>query len=59
MKWISVENKLPKIGKDVLTYDGENMLVEYLLNDEDVLTWSCSPFEEITHWMSLPEPPKR
>jgi hypothetical protein len=56
--WISVKDSLPDIGKDVLTYDGEYILVEYLLLDEDIFTWSCSDFDDITHWMPLPEPPK-
>jgi hypothetical protein len=59
MLWINVKDRLPEIRKDVLTYDGEYMLIEYLLNDEDVFTWSCSSFEDITHWMLLPEPPKK
>ena len=59
MRWINIKDRLPKVNEDVLTYDGENMLIEYLLNDEDVFTWSCNEYNDITHWMSLPSPPKK
>jgi hypothetical protein len=57
MQWISVKDRLPEIGKDVLTYDGEDVLVEYLIDLGDALTWSCSHFMDISHWMLLPPVP--
>jgi hypothetical protein len=64
MNWISVKDYLPK--KDYL------LEVICTLKDETVfpLTWRGSKFcfydgnytdltEEVTHWMPLPEPPKK
>ena len=61
--WISVEDELPKIGKDVLVLreDGE-MLVAHQYNEEIARWWSVDGFplkNNITHWMPLPAPPKK
>jgi hypothetical protein len=56
--WISVKDRLPDEGRDVLTYDGDNMLVEFIVNRGSYSIWSCNSEDDITHWMPLPEPPK-
>lgn len=60
--WISVEEELPKIGKDVLVLreDGE-MQVAHQYNEEIARWWSVDGFplkNNITHWMPLPQAPK-
>ena len=56
--WISVDDELPKIGKDVLVMrkDGE-MQVAHQYNEEIARWWSVDGFplkNNITHWMPLP-----
>lgn len=56
--WISVEDELPKIGKDVLVLreDGE-MQVAHQYNEEIARWWSVDGFplkNNVTHWMPLP-----
>lgn len=59
--WISVEDELPKIGKDVLVLreDGE-MQVAHQYNEEIARWWSVDGFplkNNITHWMPMPQAP--
>ena len=61
MGWVSVEDRFPEDGERVLVvWDGE---VDTLIYDADDNTY-LNVFDEIinpwfiTHWMSLPEPPK-
>lgn len=65
-RWISVEDRLPEIGKSVLIYypkwDGDEIQVAKL--DLDGMMFDiCGEFNigtgAITHWMPLPEPPKQ
>ena len=59
MKWISVEDALPKFGARVLCKCRANIY--------EVLTWTVDGWEHdpqhvymsgfVTHWMPLPEPP--
>ena len=62
--WISVEDELPEEHTDVLLYDRqENMFVGYrhemefssLIGDDLEIDHNGT----ITHWMPLPEPPKK
>ncbi len=65
--WISVEERLPAEGNEVLIYNG-NAGKRYtdvwmLLYDEDGPYWEDTVgyqygVDEATHWMPLPEPPK-
>lgn len=64
-EWISVNEKLPEVGQNVLIYypkwDGDEIQVAKL--DCDALTFDiCGEFNVgtgvVTHWMPLPEPPK-
>ena len=56
-KWINVNEHLPEPHKDVVTYDGFFMGVDFMYNDG---TWSKQRkyIRAITHWMPLPEAPK-
>jgi len=71
VKWISVKDKMPDAGKDVLVYingDDPEIDVSYhtfeVLHKENIwhygnqLMFETSWFQEVTHWMPLPEPPK-
>lgn len=64
-QWISVKDRLPKIGQNVLIYypkwAGDEIQVARL--DNDGMTFDiCGEFNVgtgvVTHWMSLPEPPR-
>ena len=67
-QWISVEERLPELGKEVLICDIDDkrnyMDVWSLEYDEDGdVVWEGKNGEwysrnEATHWMPLPEPPK-
>lgn len=63
--WISVEERLPKVGDKVLLYEHDgflrnicvDLITDYanacLMRDEYDARWDA-----VTHWMPLPEPPK-
>jgi len=54
MDWISIEDRLPKIGKAVLTYSTIRVI--------NVCTRKSPYWNDkswvITHWQELPKPPK-
>jgi len=69
--WISVKDRLPEEGCEVLTCNHDNkMLVDYLVykwdeKNENVsqlnYIWARELYDEwdkVVYWMSLPEPPK-
>lgn len=58
ISWMSVSEKLPPIEKDVLVYDGFSIYITNRL-DHDGIIWDESNqiFDEITHWMPMPETP--
>ena len=51
-EWISVEDRLPDVGKFVLIYNEINGV---LLDYYDGATFG---YYDVTHWMPLPNPPK-
>ena len=63
--WISCAERLPEYDREVLVYDRGMIRVyclhrsKYLRNDvwEDE-QGSYQAFEDVTHWMPLPQPPK-
>lgn len=68
-RWISVEERLPKVDKrydgyeysaELLVYDGLRRRAAYYCHTSGV--WYDSRYEddtfEVTHWMPMPEPPK-
>ena len=58
-EWISVEDDLPEINKQVLTYSNNScrmpIKVNYIFTENQ---WAYGAYDNITHWMPLPEPPK-
>lgn len=65
VKWISVKDRLPEIGRSVLIYypkwDGDEIQVAKL-EDDGMMFDICGEFNigtgVVTHWIPLPEPPK-
>lgn len=67
-EWISVKEKLPEIGKNVLVcFQNGDMAVACVFDTDEDLTlwravtdegWTCDCDTEPTNWMPLPEPPK-
>ena len=63
-KWVSVNDRLPNDGQDVLAYlyNGEETRIAPFNYDKG--TWydcvmNCTvAINSITHWMPLPDPPK-
>ena len=67
MNWISVKDRLPAIGQNVLVWDGNTNLdniptyelAKYLsFNNGNFFISGPYSLQAITHWMPLPEPPK-
>lgn len=65
MEWISVKDRLPSIGENVLVYDERfiDISIGYIsdfLNYRKTWIVDCgeSVSDTVTHWMPLPEPPK-
>lgn len=59
-KWISVKERTPKAGEDVIAYLGEGIFeICWMLKGG---VWetrdSYLDADAVTHWQSLPEPPK-
>lgn len=62
VKWISVEDKLPEDRHWVLVFDTGYATPKKAKYKEEgffVFDGSCENSVEITHWMPLPEPPKK
>lgn len=60
-EWISVKDKLPEFGDQVLIYIGSQMTVaEYTKGMGFICAIERDMFiqDYITHWQKLPEPPK-
>lgn len=69
-EWISVKDRLPKIGVEVLIFDADSSNdfhdVWSLARDEeyDDIGWNDKNgdwyyLDDVTHWMPLPEPPQK
>lgn len=59
-EWISVKERLPKAGEDVIAYLGEGIFeICWTLKDGCWETRdSYLDMDAVTHWQPLPEPPK-
>lgn len=58
--WISVETKLPEVGKDYLVTDGAAcMVAAFRAEKKEWDFWSINWWssEQVTHWMPLPSIP--
>ena len=56
MKWIPVTERLPENDKTVLVWNRRNSREYFDVYDHG--RWIILEWEDITHWMPLPEPPK-
>ena len=57
MKWISVEDRLPKNVSNILGY-GNGMIYWMFYNSNGNWCLENEHVENITHWMPLPKPPE-
>ena len=58
MKWISVEDRLPDSDTHLIVcHDDGGVGTAFFYNDLFSRDWR-SIFDDITHWMPLPEPPE-
>ena len=61
-EWISVEERLPEVGTDVLMTNGSVIAVAFCLENnfgkKYLSTWDDGWTGCETHWMPLPEPPE-
>ena len=55
-KWIPVTERLPENDKTVLVWNRRNSREYFDIYDHG--RWIILEWEDITHWMLLPEPPK-
>ena len=62
VKWISVKDRLPERGSDILAYQDHLGNKRIVPANFDFDKWFdcclCVNVEGITHWMPLPQPPK-
>lgn len=56
--WISVKERLPKFGDDVLVADKEGVTLAFLTVEGEWVIEAFDLDEKVTHWMPLPPPPK-
>ena len=59
-EWISVEERLPEVGEDVLLYSKEDDKIDIGHYSIMFRRFFLRKFEDgnVTHWMPLPKPPK-
>lgn len=62
-EWISVDDKLPELGKEVLAYCAGRFMEVARLDFKDgekrfLCMWDSTALYRVTHWMPLPEPPQ-
>jgi hypothetical protein len=61
MEWISVKERLPEPGEDVLVFTGSDMEVKHYIPDDGIHGWGWYPgglpICNTTHWRPLPEAP--
>jgi len=65
LEWISVKDRLPEEGKQVMTYDKNfGYRVDYMIktkNMEELYVWCnrlITEWESVTHWQPLPKAPQ-
>ena len=63
VKWIPVTERLPKDEQEVLVYTIHHCYYTWVCHNKVEYWWEdeygyCCDFDDVTHWMPLPEPPK-
>jgi hypothetical protein len=62
MEWISVKDRLPQMGEDVLCFSMKRIFHSWWDNISSSCDWYDIQnnwiIEDVTHWMPLPEQPK-
>ena len=62
-RWISVKERLPKIGQRVLVFVPRDELyrvnIDKVYSEERSDPWECFLSDAVTHWMPLPAPPEQ
>jgi len=68
MEWISVKDRLPEEGKEVLSINVNDIYPEYRIdytvefdNIDQPYIWArrlLREMDKVTHWMPLPKPPE-
>lgn len=59
-RWVSVKDELPKTIEDVIVVDENDFVFSaYYLNESWYFAFTAENIpNRVTHWMSLPQPPK-
>lgn len=58
--WISIEDDLPRVGRDVLATDGRLVGIVYRSYEENIWEYVAYPVATgiVTHWAYYPDPPR-
>ena len=57
-KWISVEDRLPKLASFVIAYKDNGLVLGLYFNaDSEFKYGEIDQTSQVTHWMSLPDKP--
>lgn len=58
-KWVSVKDRLPKVGNWYLCYSDGQLEILFLDSANPVMWLQSGDWDfSVTHWMPLPEPPE-
>ena len=60
-EWISVNDRLPDVGKIVLVFGKRSAttgMFQGVIERNDLWWWKEDTTKYVSHWMPLPEPPK-
>ncbi len=58
MEWISVKDRLPEDNSEKLAYDGCIIILLVFIGGIWINHTDDYIYSGVTHWMTLPEPPK-
>lgn len=63
MEWINIKDSSPESGELVLVSDGIQICMAFIKSSTNKFThantWYDLFHDRVTHWMPLPEPPKK